>query len=136
MTVAFSQFALFPLPAICATTRRVGDLRLEMDLGTPACSRCQAMTRVDPFQEIAAMGVVTNLRNAAIAVNVLEGARDACVNLKPMAMHMTDKELQQRAEVVAHVIRARDKLKLISQRADQLKSDLDRFKARRQAMNE
>jgi hypothetical protein len=47
------------------------------------------------------MGVITNLRNAAIAVNVLEGARDACVNLKPMAMYMTDTELQQRAEVVA-----------------------------------
>lgn len=82
------------------------------------------------------MGVITNLRNAAIAVNVLEGARDACVNLKPIAMYMTDRELQQRAEVVAHVIRARDKLKLLSQRANQLKSDLDRFKARRLAMKE
>jgi uncharacterized protein involved in tolerance to divalent cations len=80
------------------------------------------------------MGVVTNLRNAAIAVNVLEGARDACVNLKPMAMYMTDTELQQRAEVVAHVIQARAKLQLIRDRANQLQGDLDRFKARREAM--
>lgn len=50
---------------------------------------------------------------------LLQGARDACVNLKPMAMYMTDTELQQRAEVVAHVIRARSKLQL------------DRFKRRR-----
>ena len=82
------------------------------------------------------MGVVTNLRNAAIAVNVLEGARDACVNLKPMAMYMTDQELRQRAEVVAHVIQARTKLQLLRDRAEQLKGDLDRFKRRRQAMKE
>jgi hypothetical protein len=82
------------------------------------------------------MGVVTNLRNAAIAVNVLEGARDACVNLKPMSMHMTDQELQQRAQVVAHVIRARSKLQLLRDRAEQLKGDLERFKRRRQAMKE
>jgi hypothetical protein len=80
------------------------------------------------------MGVVTNLRNAAVAVTVLEGARDACINLKPMSMHMTDQELQQRAQVVAHVIYARAKLQLLSQRAEQLKGDLDRFKARREAM--
>lgn len=82
------------------------------------------------------MGVITNLRNAAIAVNVLEAARDTCVNLKPMAMYMTDDELQQRAEVVAHVIRARAKLELLRDRAVQLRGDLDRFKARRQAMKQ
>jgi hypothetical protein len=67
---------------------------------------------------------------------VLEAARDTRVNLKPMAMYMTSEELQQRAEVVAHVIRARSKLQLIRDRADQLRGDLERFKVRRQAMRE
>ena len=80
------------------------------------------------------MGVVTNLRNAAIAVTVLEGARDACVNLKPMAMYMTDQELQERAQVIAHVIRARVKLQLLRDRAEQLQGELERFKKRREAM--
>jgi hypothetical protein len=82
------------------------------------------------------MGVITNLRNATVAINVLEGARDACVNLKPLAMYMTDEELQQRAQVVAHVIKARAKLELLRDRAKQLRGDLDRFKRRREAMRE
>ncbi len=53
-----------------------------------------------------------------------------------MAMFMTPEELQQRAEVVAHVIRARAKLELLRDRAEELKADLDRFKRRRQAMRE
>jgi len=72
----------------------------------------------------------------AVAVEMVEGARDACINLKPMAMYMTDQELQQRAEVVAHVIRARAKLQLLRDRAERLKGDLARFMVRRQAMRE
>lgn len=84
----------------------------------------------------AILGIVNNLRNAAVAINLLGGARDACVNLKPMAAYMTDTELQQRAEVIAYLIRAREELQLLSRRADHLRADLDRFKARRQVMRE
>ncbi|MEO7325362.1 MAG: hypothetical protein ABIW82_11090 [Dokdonella sp.] len=82
------------------------------------------------------MGFNTNAHKVISAISILEHAKDVCVNLKPMGCPMTELELQQRADVIAHVIRARSKLQLIKDRADQLKGDLDRFKARRQAMKE
>jgi hypothetical protein len=82
------------------------------------------------------MGANTNVRNPFAAVSVLEHARDACINLKPMACPMTELELRQRAEVVAHVIQARRKLQLLRDRSERLRGDLERFKARRQAMKE
>jgi hypothetical protein len=51
-----------------------------------------------------------------------------------MAMPMTDKELQQRADVIDKVIRARSKLQQLRDRAETLQGALDRFKARREAM--
>ncbi|MEO5625753.1 MAG: hypothetical protein ABIQ70_07085 [Dokdonella sp.] len=82
------------------------------------------------------MGFNTNARKVISAISILEHAKDVCVNLKPMACPMTDQELQQRADVIAHVIRARSKLQLIKDRADALRGDLDRFKARREAMKQ
>ncbi|MEO7326586.1 MAG: hypothetical protein ABIW82_17330 [Dokdonella sp.] len=82
------------------------------------------------------MGFHTNAHKVISAISILEHAKDVCVNLKPMGCPMTELELQQRADVVAHVIRARSKLQLIKDRAEQLRGDLDRFKARRQAMKE
>ena len=80
------------------------------------------------------MGVNTNLRNAVVAIESLRGAKDACANLKPMAMEMTDEELHQRALVIEKVIRARQKLQNLRDRAETLQGALDRFKARREAM--
>lgn len=80
------------------------------------------------------MGINTNLRNAVLAINSLRDAKDVCANLKPMAMEMTQRELEQRAEVIEKVIRARRKLQLLRDRAETLQSALDRFKARREAM--
>lgn len=82
------------------------------------------------------MSFHTNAHKVVSAITVLERARDICVNLKPMGCHMTDDELRQRANVIAYVIRARSKLQLLKHRADVLGVDLDRFKARRQAMKE
>ena len=80
------------------------------------------------------MGVNTNLRNAVLAINALREAKDVCANLKPMAMEMTQQELEQRAEVIEKVIRARRKLQQLRDRAETLQNALDRFKARREAM--
>ena len=106
-----------------------------MDSGKLA-EESQAVTRVTSSYRAIAMGFNTNAHKVVSAISVLERAKAACMNLKPMACQMTEQELQQRAEIVAHVIRARNKLQLIKDRADSLRGDLDRFKARRQAMKE
>lgn len=82
------------------------------------------------------MGFNTNAHKIVSAISMLERTKDVCVNLKPMGCPMTDLELQQRADVIAQVIRARSKLQMIKDRADALRCDLERFKARRQAMKE
>jgi hypothetical protein len=78
------------------------------------------------------------LKNAAndvlAAVNVMQRARDACADLKPLDHPMTDEELQQRAEMIDKVIRARRKLQLLRDRAEALEGALGRFKSRREAM--
>ena len=81
-----------------------------------------------------AMGVNTNLRNVVLAIDSLRGAQNACMNLKPLAMEMTDQEIRQRAEVIEKVIRARSKLQQLRDRAETLQGALDRFKAKREAM--
>lgn len=121
--------------AIYVPTRRVGDYASRMDLRKLAEDR-QAMTRVTPSYRAITMGLKTDSHRVISAISVLERAKAACMNLKPMACPMSEQELQQRAEIVAHVIRARNKLQLIKDRADALRGDLDRFKARRQAMKE
>ena len=80
------------------------------------------------------MGINTNVHQVLAAVSVLERARDACVNLKPMSCPMTDLELQQRAAVIEKVINARCKLQQLRNRAEALQGALNRFKARREAM--
>ncbi len=68
------------------------------------------------------------------AVNVLERARDASVHLHPLSTPMTSAELQQRADMIAKVIRARSKLQQLRNRAEALEGALARFKQRREAM--
>ncbi|MEO7430557.1 MAG: hypothetical protein ABIR62_00635 [Dokdonella sp.] len=68
------------------------------------------------------------------AVSVLQEARSACADLHPLSFPMTDRELQQRAEMIDKIIRARRKLQLLRDRAEALEDALGRFKARREAM--
>jgi len=77
------------------------------------------------------MSVNTNLRKAALAIDALRRSQDASVNLKPLAMPMSEEELRQRAELVEKVIRTRDKLELLRDRSEELRAALNRFKDRR-----
>jgi hypothetical protein len=80
------------------------------------------------------MSVKNAATNVMAAVTVLERARDASTRLRPLTDPMSDKELVQRAEMIAKVIRARTKLQQLRNRAESLQGALDRFKARREAM--
>ena len=77
------------------------------------------------------------VRNAAAdvlaAVSVMTHARNACARLNPLSDPMTLRELQQRADMIDKVIRARSKLQQLRHRAATLEDALARFKARREA---
>jgi hypothetical protein len=79
-----------------------------------------------------------SVRNATddvmVAVNVMNRARESCRHLHPLSAPMTPRELHQRAEMIAKVIRARSKLQHLRNRAEALECALDRFKACREAM--
>jgi hypothetical protein len=64
-------------------------------------------------------------------VNLLQHARSACDQLNPLGTPMTLAELQQRAQIVDSVIRARQKLQLLRNRAIELENAVERFKARK-----
>lgn len=69
--------------------------------------------------------------DAAAAVNLLKHARTVCDQLNPLGTPMTMEELQQRAQIVDSVIRARTKLQLLRNRAIALENAVERFKARK-----
>jgi hypothetical protein len=68
------------------------------------------------------------------AVQVMEHARKACANLKPLDTPMSEDELRERARMIDTVVRTRKLLQLIQNRADDLEEALARFKQRREAM--
>lgn len=68
--------------------------------------------------------------DAATAINLLRHARAVCDRLNPLGSPMTLAELQQRAEIVDSVIRARAKLELLRNRAVALEGAVERFKER------
>ncbi|MET0226830.1 MAG: hypothetical protein ABW187_10340 [Dokdonella sp.] len=68
------------------------------------------------------------------AVNGLERARDASGHLHSLGTPMIATELQQRADMIAKVIRARSKLQQPRDRAAALDGALLRFKQRREAL--
>ena len=61
------------------------------------------------------MKMRTATLDAAAAVNLLKHARSVCDQLNPLGTPMTMAELQQRAQIVDSVIRARTKLQEILQ---------------------
>ncbi|MEO7325656.1 MAG: hypothetical protein ABIW82_12575 [Dokdonella sp.] len=69
--------------------------------------------------------------DAATAINLLNHARSVCDYLNPLGGELTIEELCQRAEIVDSVIRARNKLQLMRDRAIALEQALERFKQRR-----
>ena len=79
------------------------------------------------------MTVKNAAANVLAAVNVMQHAKSACARLNPLSEPLTLLELQQRADMIDKVIRARSKLQQLRQRAAMLEDALARFKARRQA---
>ena len=79
------------------------------------------------------MSVKNAAANVLAAVNVMHHAKRACVRLNPLSEPLTLLELQQRADMIDKVIRARSKLQQLRHRAAMLEDALARFKARREA---
>ena len=77
------------------------------------------------------------VKNAAAdvlaAVSVMTRAQKICAQLNPLGVPMTLRQLEQRAEMIDKVIRARSKLQQLRNRAEALEDALTRFKARREA---
>lgn len=73
------------------------------------------------------MTVKNAVGDVLAAVNVLQHAREACANLKPLGSRMTAAELEQRARIIDTVVRTRRLLRL-------LQGPVDEFEARREAM--
>jgi hypothetical protein len=69
--------------------------------------------------------------DAAAAIDLLNHARTVCDRLNPLGTELTVEELRQRAEIVDSVIRARNKLQMLRDRAMALEEALTRFKQRR-----
>lgn len=79
------------------------------------------------------MTVKNAAANVLAAVNVMHHAKTACARLNPLSEPLTLLELQQRADMIDKVIRARSKLQQLRNRAAMLEDALARFKARREA---
>ena len=79
------------------------------------------------------MSVKNAAANVLAAVNVMHHAKSACAKLNPLSEPLTLLELQQRADMIDKVIRARAKLQQLRNRAAALEGALARFKARREA---
>ena len=80
-----------------------------------------------------AMTVKNAAADVLAAVSVMTHARDACARLNPLSEPMTLHQLQQRADMIDKVIRARSKLQHLRNRAAALEDALARFKNRREA---
>src|SRR5262249_28265168 len=70
-------------------------------------------------------------KDVMAAVAVMEHARNACANLSPMGLPMSQQQIEHRARVIAAVINASRKLQQLRDRAVSLEDALARFKARK-----
>ena len=77
------------------------------------------------------MQVKNAAQDVMAAVAVMEHARNACANLSPMGLPMTDEMIEHRASVIAAVINASRKLQQLRDRAISLEHALARFRARK-----
>ena len=62
-------------------------------------------------------------------MNLLQHARSVCDQLNPLGTPMTLAELQKRAQIVESVIRERQKMQLLRNRAIEVENAGDRFEA-------
>ena len=69
--------------------------------------------------------------NARAAVNALHNVTVICRNLSPLSSPMDDEQLRQRARLIHSVLRARQQMEQLRNRAVQLASSLERFRVRR-----
>lgn len=77
------------------------------------------------------MSMQQAVTNARAAINTLHGVTAICRNLAPLEMPMDDEQLRQRAKLIHAVLRARQQMELLRNRAVDLASSLERFRARR-----
>src|SRR3954462_9978300 len=77
------------------------------------------------------MQVKDAARDVMAAVALMEQARNACANLSPLGLPMSDAQIEHRARVIAAVIKASRKLQQLRDRAVSLESALARFRARK-----
>ena len=68
--------------------------------------------------------------NARAAVNALQNVTVICRNLAPLSAPMDETQLRQRARLIHSVLRARQQMELLRDRAVKLASSLDRFRLR------
>lgn len=77
------------------------------------------------------MAVKDAAQDVMAAVAVMEQARNACANLSPLGLPMTQAQIEHRARVIAAVINASRKLQQLRDRALTLENALVRFRQRK-----
>ncbi len=69
--------------------------------------------------------------NARAAVNALQAVSAICADLAPLSMPLSDEQLRQRARLIHSVLRARERMQVLRDRAEALAGALARFRNRR-----
>jgi len=88
-------------------------------------------TRESIIFEESVMSVKNAANDVLAAVAVMQHARQACANLSPLGLPMTEAQLEHRARVIAAVVQASRKLQQLRDRAVSLEHALARFRARK-----
>ena len=104
--------------------------------GFPTPARMYAQRRGGPFRDgipfrRVEMSMQQASMNARAAVNALHNVSVICRNLSPLDSPMDDEQLRQRARLIHSVLRARQQMEQLRNRAVQLASSLERFRLRR-----
>ncbi|MBN8481355.1 MAG: hypothetical protein J0L88_07180 [Xanthomonadales bacterium] len=68
---------------------------------------------------------------ARAALTALENMKSICADLAPLDTPMTPEQLQQRARLIHGILRTRQQMQLLRDRAIDLDEALQRFRARR-----
>lgn len=68
---------------------------------------------------------------ARAALTALENMKSICADLAPLDTPMTPEQLQQRAQLIHGILKTRQQMQLLRDRAIHLNEALQRFRARR-----
>ena len=73
--------------------------------------------------------------NARNAVAALENIKTICADLAPLDTAMSESQLRQRAQLIHGILRTRQQMQLLRDRAVNLNEALIRFRQRREEIN-